>query len=222
MHNKILKIISKSSLLCGLLFTVSCSNRGISLNNACENVCKISCHYKNMGYLGTGVAIGNNKILSCYHLFNHGLIEDIELQFFYENEKVNATLIAFNENKDLALLECNYKPFEIKGLSISETECKSGDVCYSVGYHKGKNLAVSEGIISRPNSDFDRFAFNPDYIEANITCYDGCSGGPLLNERFELLGICSKGCFDSDGNVVTEFGYYVSTENIQNFLDFNL
>ena len=99
-------------------------------------------------------------------------------------------IILFNKRDDLAILRFDGK---LEPLTIGDTNrLKVKDKVTAIGSPKGELNTVSEGIIS--NIDVE----NVIRISAPIS--HGSSGGVLLNENYEVIGITNAG-YDNAQNL---------------------
>lgn len=76
-------------------------------------------------------------------------------------------------------------------------EYEEGEVCYSVGYPNASvKMTVNEGSIEEEYSDIHSKIDGLYYILSNSYIAPGSSGGILVNENFEVIGITSLGLYD--------------------------
>lgn len=141
--------------------------------------------------MGTGFFIKENMIIT-----NHHVIEDAKtIQIKTENGKdaYEAEILYFDIMMDLAIVklkdwdkfsrenEITYLRFAKKD-SIEEME-----TVYSIGHPWGLTWSVSRGIIS---NKLRRPAPSPKaLIQTDAKIYEGNSGGPLLDENGDVVGI---------------------------------
>lgn len=105
-----------------------------------------------------------------------------------EREKITVTdIVLFNKNEDLAILQINRK---LNPLSLGNGDkIKTKDSVTTIGSPKGELNTVSEGIIS--NVD------DKKQIRISAPISHGSSGGVLLNQKNEVIGITSAGYDDA-------------------------
>ena len=170
---------------------------------------------------GSGVIISK----SGHIITNHHVIKDaekIEVEFMLNDElqKFNAEVVQVDKTNDLAVL----KIFDMKFDGVSEPpynfKFRGSDVgtkVYAFGYPMalsimGKEIKVTDGMISS-KSGFD----------GNITTYQitapiqgGNSGGPLFDEKANLIGINSSGIRK---DIADNVAYSIKTSYVSNLLD---
>ncbi len=80
---------------------------------------------------------------------------------------------------------------------------------------------VSKGIISgvhRYQFPSGTFLEYTDCLQTDAAVNPGNSGGPLFNEKGEIVGIIGRGSFEKRGRVSVGIGYAVSSNQVRNFL----
>ena len=96
-----------------------------------------------------------------------------------DNSEQNAYVVAICETADLALLKIDGRrtpALKVGGLN----RVAQGETVYAIGSPVGLKDSVSSGIIS----GFDGF-----FLKTDAKIYPGNSGGPLINQRGEVIGI---------------------------------
>ena len=134
--------------------------------------------------IGTGFFIDTNgHILTCYHVIEHSVKIFINLPDGGK-KSYKAIIISVYPELDIAIIKIhNYKNkyFIILG---SSDECKMGSDTIAIGYPLGDDdIKTTKGTISGKK----------DYlIQTDTTINPGNSGGPLLNNKYEAIGINSS------------------------------
>lgn len=129
------------------------------------------------GY-GSGISIGNNYILSSAHI-----VRD-EKQLPFIDNKYYAKVAKKDINYDLLLLKIDnpFKPFKIAN-SIS-----IGEKIVIWGYPNGLQAFIFGRVAS----------FNEEVIFLDSKVIKGMSGGAVINEKGELLGVFTGGVGEPD------------------------
>ena len=155
-----------------------------------ESVVKIECYDEDGGEYATGsgvVVLYNNVVVTNYHVVSGDAYSFAVVSDDGQSQKVSS-VIAFDENKDLAILQLS-EATNITPLSIGDsTDVKRGDKVYAIGSPLGLLNTVSEGIVSGFVEDGDITA-----IQTSAPISHGSSGGALINEHGELIGITYAG-----------------------------
>ncbi len=136
-----------------------------------------------------------------YLITNHHVIsaDATAVTVEIDEEKVPATVVGWNQKKDLAVLSC-----EIGKRYKRKTTARAvlGEQIMALGYGEG-SLCAQEGVVSRV------VAVDPShrgvFHEVTSPLEEGMSGGPVFNETGKLLGISA---YRTEEN-----GVIVPTEN---------
>ena len=106
-----------------------------------------------------------------------------------------ATLVGEEANTDLALIRVNPEGLGLKALKMaSSKEVHVGDQVYAIGNPYGLEGTLTRGIVSGLNREIK----SPDgasitgAIQTDAALNPGNSGGPLLNQQGEVIGINSQ------------------------------
>lgn len=103
---------------------------------------------------------------------------------------VDARLVGFDEEKDLAVLK-----IEAEGLPTAEfgdsDALAVGDTVYAIGNPLGVELrgTLTDGIVSAINRDVEVDGVRMTLIQTNAALNKGNSGGPLINAYGQVVGI---------------------------------
>ena len=170
---------------------------------------------------GSGVIISK----SGYIITNHHVIEDaddIEVEFILNDEvqKFNAEIVQVDKTNDLAIVKIVDVNFDGVGELPYNFKTRSSDVgtkVYAFGYPMalsimGKEIKVTDGMISSKTG-----------FDGNITTYQitapiqgGNSGGPLFDEKGNLIGINSSGIRK---DIASNVAYSIKTSYVLNLID---
>lgn len=144
--------------------------------------------------LGAGFFIGPNLIVTNAHVIDGAttlLVKGSTSEILFE-----ATVIKKNYTTDIALLKVdNWEEYvDANGIEIlnfvTNNNLVLGDTVWSIGHPWGLYWSVSEGIVSYPARRINTsMAY---YIQTDAFIHQGNSGGPLLNNNGEVVGIVSK------------------------------
>lgn len=134
---------------------------------------------------GSGCVVGKNgHILTNYHVASE---DDLKV-ILDDNKRYEPTVVRSNKNADLAILKID-KNFDVTFKLPQEAKYKAGQTVYSIGTPSSVELGqtLSKGIISgvRENEDWK-------LIQMDASVNPGNSGGALVNENGELIGIVNK------------------------------
>ncbi len=111
------------------------------------------------------------------------------------NTTRGATLVGEEANKDLALIRVNPSGLGLKPLTLaSASSVQVGDTVYAIGTPYGLEETFTKGIVSALRREISA----PDgakiagAIQTDAALNPGNSGGPLLNEQGEVIGVNSQ------------------------------
>jgi putative serine protease PepD len=111
------------------------------------------------------------------------------------NTTRGATLVGEEANKDLALIHVDPSGLGLKALTLaSSSSVQVGDTVYAIGTPYGLEETFTKGIVSA----LERRISAPDgavivgAIQTDAALNPGNSGGPLLNEQGEVIGVNSQ------------------------------
>ncbi len=139
--------------------------------------------------LGTGIIMSEDGyILTNAHVISGGESCWVALD---TGDTYEAQLVGYDEDEDLAVL----KAVDAKGLvpaEFGDSELANvGDKVYAIGNPLGLELrgTLTDGIISAINRDIDVGGKTMTVIQTNAALNNGNSGGPLINEYGQVIGV---------------------------------
>ncbi len=135
---------------------------------------------------GSGFFIdGAGHLLTNEHVVGGGARVRIILE---SGQELEGTVIATDPRRDVALIRT--APSGRMGLPVRGVRPAIGDEVYAVGSPMFEELSgtVSKGIVSALRS-FDGL----EYIQSDVAIIGGSSGGPLLDERGNVIGVTVSG-----------------------------
>ena len=173
------------------------------------------------GATGTGSLISSEGlIVTNYHVVenaNQVWVYPYEKKFDLKNsEKFLAIVVATNKVTDLAILKVygiskNTRPVPFGNID----KISVGDEVYAIGHPSSLHWSITDGIISniRKNYDFEKFGLKADLIQNTAPILGGSSGGPLLNERGQIIGV------NTIGDPSANFNFAVGINHVRNLLE---
>lgn len=168
----------------------------------------------------SGRLITNAHVVTYIHKGELTASDVIKIRFASDNKYYSVKLLKYDTDVDLALLEFNHTPDNIKSMPIGKVNALHyGDDVYSIGNSMNYGISITKGIISIPHIIIEYEGKKREVIQADITISSGNSGGALLNSHGQLIGITSFRTNDSSGNIVYGLGYSIPINKVQNFLN---
>jgi len=151
--------------------------------------------------VGTGFFVsGSGHVLTCHHVVSGGSAQ-AQLAF---GDCVEARILARDTANDLAILKCDV--MEAAPLTLADpTTIAEGQTVFALGHPLGLNFTVSRGVVSSVN----RIVRGVSFLQTDVPLNPGNSGGPIVNERGEVLGVANWGFSEGRG-----LGFAVSVRHI--------
>lgn len=146
---------------------------------------------------GTGVVIYSKeqknstlnivRIMTCAHVVDHEeFSQDGMGLVFLDNQQYNFKIIATDHKYDIAILE-GQLPNNFVAVKLSEKSISDGDKISLFGY--GGNAETVRILQSEAHRLTNYYSI---YVDVNVICGD--SGGPILNEKGELVSLITAFC----------------------------
>lgn len=173
----------------------------------------IECYDKsnNLIATGSGVAITDTgKIATNYHVIEGAYRARA---FFISGLSYDIGYVTnYDKTKDIAILEIPGVYFPKATLGDSD-KIENGDVIYTIGSPKGLENTIDEGIISSKKRVFD----GQPFIQFSASISSGSSGGALINQRGEVVGITTLSVRDAQN-----LNFAIPINEVKNYISQNL
>ncbi len=142
--------------------------------------------YDKNGYeqsLGTAFVFSSDgKIITNYHVIDDAYSAKITIN---GTAYKIVSVLAYDETIDLAVLKINATG--LATANICKNTVKVGETVYAIGSSRGLTNTFSQGIITYA----DRVVDGVSHIQHDASITNGNSGGPLINQYGEVIGINS-------------------------------
>ena len=147
---------------------------------------------------GTGVILTQDGyILTNAHVIEGSLGVEVQL---WNNHSYEAELVGYDFAEDLAVLKIDAERLIPARFGDSEL-LRPGDAVAAVGDPLGYSGSISEGIISGLDRDMEVDGVTMDLIQTSAPINFGNSGGALLNDRGQVIGITTIKMVSEDGDI---------------------
>lgn len=162
------------------------------VNNVMQSVVHIGA---DAGGQGSGVYVGNGLILTAGHIvdYSYGFtvtFEDGTVCYSYEHYQEPTADVGFIYLED----------YDGPSLQFDDEHTHRGDSVFVFGNPFGWNyrFSVTKGIISSVERDCDGYFGEKIMLQSDVVVYPGNSGGPVVDEEGEIVGILVGGTYGSD------------------------
>jgi S1-C subfamily serine protease len=204
------------------------NDKRTNAQKAIQSVVDIKCTEGMISSLGTGFIIENNgkKIITNAHIvvyestgteYTYGTIE---CKFYNSTETYALNVISYDRDIDVAVLEFKDTPPDVPALKLGNSnKLQYGQYVYTIGNGMGYGLAFTAGHVSVPlvkviaPDGRERLA-----IQTSLLINGGNSGGPLLTENNEVVGIVAFRLNDGGGNTIIGMGFAIPSNLVSEHL----
>ena len=180
---------------------------------ALPSVVTVYCTFPEGEGMGSGVIYDTDGNI----ITNNHVIENAEsISVNYNGKSYDATLVGTDPSSDIAVIHVDFGGDEVTPMEAgSSSALQVGDWVMSVGSPFGLENSVSQGIVSAlsRNTLLENSSGNTLYtnlIQTDATINPGNSGGALVNDRGQLVGICTL--YSSDTQSFAGIGYAIPSD----------
>ena len=142
---------------------------------------------RNNMYISTGSGFfmtADGKVVTNYHVID-GMYEITVTD--YNGITYNVIrVLAFDAGMDIAVLQVNA---EATPAVLNYSTPRTGATAYTLGSSKGMTDTFTNGIISNGSRVVEEYHPYIEYIQTTAPISQGNSGGPLINDKAEVIGI---------------------------------
>ncbi|HKP91703.1 MAG TPA: trypsin-like peptidase domain-containing protein [Thermoleophilaceae bacterium] len=138
---------------------------------------------------------------------------------FADHNRVRATVVGVDLFSDIALLKISPRGLTLTPLQLGSTRGLAvGDPVAAIGSPFGEEQSLSVGVVSALHRSIDSLTnFNiGDAIQTDAAINHGNSGGPLLDQRGDVIGVNSQ--IQSTGGGGEGVGFAVPVETVKRSL----
>ena len=195
-------------LLCALVllfaFALSAQAMDFDAETAYESVFVI---YSGK-YVGSGFAIGPNSVVTNAHVIGDEYAITLDT---YHGDTFKASVHLIDEDFDIAILaveNAEFTPFTVG----DNASLKSGDDIYAIGAPKSMGYTLTKGIVSNKERTYKGYS----YIQIDAAINSGNSGGPLLTDSGQVVGVNTLKADDAEG-----IGFAIPMSSVVSYMEEN-
>jgi S1-C subfamily serine protease len=175
-----------------------------------------------ISYAGTGLMFSSKDyVITNWHVVRG--TKNIKVKFL-NGEKINAEVMLKDPQNDIAFLELERSPqLPASNLKVGDSSTvRMGDRVFTIGYPAyrvmGQNPKYTEGVVNALSGIKD----DSTVFQISVQIQPGNSGGPLFNERGEVIGITSGSlssvATDLMGSVPQNINYAIKSSFVKNVI----
>ena len=148
--------------------------------------------YRLMVGVGTGAGVllhESGFVATAAHVVEDA--ESIELEF-KDGSKTDAHVVTLSRTEDLALLKADRVPKGTAAPPLADSDkVRVGQLVFAVGTPQNYPHTLSSGVISSVRNEPNKGLTPGHVLQTDAALNPGNSGGPLFNEKGEVVGIAS-------------------------------
>ncbi len=202
------------------VFTASKEQAAMGELNAKLGLDQEEAHQRKEASTGTGWFYGTGHIVTCYHV-----VEDRQNIWIVSEAlgKIPVRMVLKDERHDLAVLEPVGRVSAPPGLPLARALPSLGERVFTIGFPHmgilGKEPRFTDGSVSSLAGMKD----DPRTLQMSVPVQSGNSGGALINERGEVVGVVASklhaaNIFRWTGDLPQNVNFAVKVQYLENLL----
>lgn len=128
-----------------------------------------------------------------------------------------ATIEMISVEYDIAIMSVDYEFNDI--LKVVDYRASVGDVAYTIGNPNGIGLILQEGIVSGVKKIIVIDGNEYLVIQVSMSLNEGNSGGPIFDEKGNVIGIVSFRMKNSDNEIIDSITFCYSSDEILDVIE---
>ena len=190
-------------------------------NRCAPSIVGIKCFENNssdLGYSwGTGIIVSSDGyIITNTHVIDNGKAATVEM---FDGESFDAKLVGADAQSDIAILKIEktgLKPASFassKSLSVGDSVAAIGNPLSS-----DYSLTMTSGIISATSREISYNGAVMSLLQTDTSINEGNSGGPLINNRGQIIGITNMKIVSSFSNI-EGIGFAIPSDTVKTIVE---
>ncbi len=224
----LVSIISVVSLGLNIYFLVTEPKSAGDIFNDCqESVLEIKAESETIGTsYGSGEIINkdgtivtNAHVVTYKKLTETLVFENVYIRFFDEQDYRQVEIVKYDLDFDLAVLKLKDINRKLKSIKLGDDKkLKAGDAVYALGNMSNYGLSLTSGIVAIPHVNVTYNQSKRNVIQCDLTISDGNSGGALINDKGELVGITTFRLKDKSNNIIYGISYCIPINVVMEYI----
>ncbi len=166
---------------------------------------------------GSGVIISaDGYILTNAHVIDNGKVVTVEL---FDGSSYDAKLVGADAQSDIAILKIDASGLKPASFASSKT-LSVGDSVAAIGnpLRPEYSLTMTSGIISSTSRELSYYGSVMTLLQTDTSINEGNSGGPLINDRGQVIGITNMKIVSSFSNI-EGIGFAIPSDTVKAIVD---
>lgn len=224
-------IVTMISLGFNIFFLATKPQTASGIFNACKfSIVELKAESENVGIsYGSAVIISDDgTMITNAHNITYSQLgqsynfDNVSIRFIDEENYRSANIIKYDLNLDLAVIKLDIIDRKLQPIKIGDSSIlNSGDDIFAIGNLSNNGLSISQGIISIPSINVNYNNFTRNVIQCDLTISDGNSGGALINQSKQLIGITTFRLKDQSNNIIYGISYCIPINTVMEYIENN-
>jgi serine protease Do len=184
------------------------------IENSLESVVSIGLRNNNNHLVGAGSGViisYSGYIVTNYHVIKN--TKNINVYLRHSKQPYSAKVVGFDNILDIAVIKIN-SSHKLKPIKFADSDkIKLADIVFAIGNPFGLGTTISQGIISATNKHNIGIYELENLIQTDAAINKGNSGGALINNIGQLIGINSA--IYSKGGGYDGIGFAIPSNTIE-------
>lgn len=166
---------------------------------------------------GSGIVVSSDGyILTNTHVIDEGERATVQL---YDGSTCAAKLVAADSQSDVAILKIE-KTGLTPAVFASSKNIRTGDAVCAIGnpLSPDYSLTMTSGIISATSREISYNGAVMKLLQTDTSINEGNSGGPLFNDRGEVIGITNMKMISTFGAGIEGLGFAIPSDTVQSIV----
>lgn len=165
-----------------------------------------------------GLLVTNAHVITYKNLSERYCFEKVSIRFVDEEDFREVSVVKYDSDLDIAVLQINCE-HKINPMKIGDDgKLQYGDTVYALGNMSNYGLSLTSGFVAIPHVNVSYNELTRNVIQCDLTISDGNSGGALINENGELVGITTFRLKDQSNNVIYGIYYCIPINTVMEYI----